>query len=311
MSLTSFTRAGSPSALPSTQRPRLRDEAERISSALPPLLVAAERLAQTVQLGVHGRRKSGMGETFWQFRRYRAEDPSTAIDWRQSAKSQHLFVREREWEAAEAIWFWRDGSSGMRFSSDEKRQSKIDRATLLTLAVASLLMRGGERIALLGEGRAPSGGRATLNRIAYALCSEANPVSALPPTAQITRNGQLVWASDFLSPLDELENAMRRFSQSGVHGHLLHIVDPAEDDFPFSGRTRFEAPGGRDSETLGRAESARTEYRARFRAHAESVSALGRHLGWSYLAHRTDNRPELALIALYATLAGPRARLAG
>ena len=80
---------------------RARDEAEALAAALPPLLVDAERLASGAWLGVHGRRKAGIGETFWQFRRYRVEDPAVAIDWRQSAKTQHLYVREREWEAAE------------------------------------------------------------------------------------------------------------------------------------------------------------------------------------------------------------------
>src|SRR6185312_2640732 len=88
-----------PSLIPT--RSVLQDEAEALSAALPPLMVDAERLASAVSLGIHGRRKAGMGESFWQFRRFRAEDPSAAIDWRQSAKSQHLFVREREWEVAQ------------------------------------------------------------------------------------------------------------------------------------------------------------------------------------------------------------------
>src|SRR5258706_14680868 len=103
---------------------RPREEAESLAAALPPLLVEAERLASSIWLGVHGRRKAGMGETFWQFRRYRVEDPATAIDWRQSAKSQHLFVRERGWEAAETVWFWRDASVGMRYAySKQVRRS--------------------------------------------------------------------------------------------------------------------------------------------------------------------------------------------
>ena len=107
---------------------RPREEAEGIAAALPPLLVSAERLASGVWLGVHGRRKAGMGETFWQFRRCRVEDPSSVIDWRQSAKSQHLFVREREWEAAETVWFWRDGSIGMRYASNRNVPEKWERA---------------------------------------------------------------------------------------------------------------------------------------------------------------------------------------
>jgi len=287
----------------------LGEQAESLAAALPPLLVAAERLASAVSLGVHGRRKAGMGETFWQFRRYSHEDPSALIDWRQSAKSQHLFVREREWEAAEAVWFWRDGSPGMRFSSDRQLTTKIERANLLALSLASLLVRGGERIALLGDGHAPAAGRAPLRRIAHELVDLAPSETALPPDAPVSRNAQLVWLSDFLSPMGDIEAALRRLARMGLTGHLVHIVDPAEDDFPFAGRTRFESVVKSESQIFGRAESVRSSYRARFRAHGEAVSAIARRLSWSYVAHRTDKRPEIALIALYADIGGADAKL--
>jgi uncharacterized protein (DUF58 family) len=289
---------------------RLQDQAEALAAGLPPLLVAAERLASSVSLGVHGRRKSGMGESFWQFRRYTSEDPSTAIDWRQSAKSQHLFVREREWEAAEAVWFWRDGSAGMRFKSDFAEISKIDRATVLALALGALLIRGGERIALLGDGHGPATGRLPLRRIGHELIDFAPRDETLPPDAPVTKNSQFVWLSDFLSPLSEIETAMRRLSRSGLTGHLVRIVDPAEEDFPFTGRTRFEAANIHETETLGRAENVQAAYRARFRAHGETLSTLARRLGWGYLAHRTDKRPETALVALYTGLSGAQAKIA-
>jgi uncharacterized protein (DUF58 family) len=280
-----------------------QDEAESLAAALPPLLVAAERLSNAVSLGVHGRRKSGMGETFWQFRRYRAEDASTAIDWRQSAKSQHLFVREREWEAAEAVWFWRDASAGMDFKSNASNVTKLDRANVLLLALASLLVRGGERIALLGDGRGPATGRAPLRRIAHTLLQTGDG-AALPPNAPLSRNAQFVWISDFLSPFGEIEETLRRIAGQGLGGHLIHIIDPAEEDFPYEGRTRFDAPGGNVSEILGRAETVRDAYRAKFRAHADTLAELARRLGWTYLAHRTDHSPQMALVALYMNLGG-------
>ncbi len=287
----------------------MREEAETLGAGLPPLLVAAERLASAVSLGVHGRRKAGMGETFWQFRRYQAEDPVTAVDWRQSAKSQHLFVRQREWEAAEAVWLWRDGSPGMRFKSEFSRTTKIDRASVLCLALASLLVRGGERIALYGDGHGPAAGRAPLRRIAHELIEQEPQTDALPPDAPAGNNAQFVWFSDFLSPFAEIEAAMRRLAHAGLTGHLVHIIDPAEEDFPFSGRIRFENVPGSMRETLGRAETVTHAYRARFQAHAETLSAFARRLGWSYLAHRTDRRPELALVALYTDLGGVRAQI--
>jgi uncharacterized protein (DUF58 family) len=126
----------------------------------------------------------------------------------------------------------------------------------------------------------------------------------LPPDAPLSRNAQFVWLSDFLSPLPALENVLRRFMHSGLGGYLVHVIDPAEEDFPYEGRTRFEAPGGEMTETLGRAEAVASSYRARFRAHSETVALLARRQGWTYLAHRTDRSPQTALVALYAEMSG-------
>jgi uncharacterized protein (DUF58 family) len=275
-------------------------EAEALGAGLPPLLIDAERLASTVSLGVHGRRKAGMGESFWQFRRYRQEDAAAAIDWRQSAKTQHLFVREREWEAAQSVWFWCDRSPGMQFTSD--KVTKASRASLLILALASLLVRGGERIALVGTDAIPASSRAALRRIAHTLAQD--DARAMPPDAPVTGKAEFVWASDFLSPLADIESALRRLSHSAVTGSLIHIVDPAEEDFPFTGRTRFETARGDLSETVGRAESVAAEYRTRFKAHLETVGALARRMGWSHIVHRIDRPPQTALTALYADMSG-------
>jgi uncharacterized protein (DUF58 family) len=184
----------------------------------------------------------------------------------------------------------------------------MDRATVLVLALISLLVRGGERVALLGAGHAPVSGRNSLRRIAHELIDVPSNERALPPEGQISRKAQFVWVSDFLTPLPEIELTMRRLASAEVTGQLVHIVDPAEEDFPFEGRTRFEALQGADHALFGRAESVRSGYRARFAAHAEAIALLARRFGWMCLAHRTDKNPELALIALYAAIGGDVAR---
>jgi uncharacterized protein (DUF58 family) len=274
----------------------LQHEADGLGAGLPPLMVAADRLAASVSLGVHGRRRAGMGESFWQFRRYQNED-AARIDWRQSAKSQHLFVREREWEAAQTVWFWRDGGPGMGFSSGGV--SKQERAELLLLALASLLVRGGERVGFLG-GERPAASRLALMRIAHALLDAKARAREMPPNAPIVRGASLVWLGDFLDP-GALE-AMRGLSRAGVSGHLVRIVDPAEEDFPYTGRTRFEAMRGRDNTLFGRAESVGGAYRARFRAHGEEVASAALKLGWTVTVHRTDHPPLGALIALHGAI---------
>ena len=54
----------------STQAAAEARRAEALGARLPPLLVAAERVAATVAQGVHGRRRVGQGDSFWQFRRF-------------------------------------------------------------------------------------------------------------------------------------------------------------------------------------------------------------------------------------------------
>ena len=261
-------------------------------------MVEADHLAASVSLGVHGRRRAGMGESFWQFRRYASSDSSSAIDWRQSAKSQHIFVREREWEAAQTVWFWRDASANMNFKSGAR--SKRARADLLLLALASLLVRGGERVGFLGMDGAPASSRLALTRMGRAMFSASD--AALPPPIAFKRGNQLVWFSDFLD--DGVEGAMKELSQQGVEGHLVRIVDPAEEDFPYSGRTRFESPRGGEDEIFGRAERIRTSYRTRFTAHGERIAEAAMKLGWTSTVHRTDHAPQGSLIALHAAIGG-------
>jgi uncharacterized protein (DUF58 family) len=276
----------------------LQHEADGLSAGLPPLMVQADHLAASVSLGVHGRRRAGMGESFWQFRRYASPDSSSAIDWRQSAKSQHIFVREREWEAAQTVWFWRDASANMSFKSASV--SKRARADLLLLALASLLVRGGERVGFAGMEGAPASSRLALTRMGRAMFGKAQ--GSLVPQMPFARGNQLVWFSDFLE--EDVFDRMKKLSLQGVEGHLVRVIDPAEEDFPYSGRTRFESPDGQNEEIFGRAERIRTSYRARFTAHGERVAQAAAKLGWTCTVHRTDHTPQASLIALHAAIGG-------
>lgn len=281
-----------------------RERAEQLADRLPPLLVAAERVAATVAQGVHGRRRVGVGETFWQFRPYQQGDSATRIDWRQSARSTHLFLRDQEWEAAESVWLWADGSSSMSYRSNPSLPTKDDRALLLVLALGSLLLRAGERIALLGSGRRPVGGRAGMMRFCEQLIGQEEGGDNLPMSQQVPRYARIVMVSDFFTDLDRLTSRLRGFADFGVRGHLLQVIDPAEEDLPFSGRVRFDDVERGDSTALiGDVDSVRLRYQQRFRAHIDAVRDIGRTLGWTAALHRTERSPEPALLGLYNVLA--------
>jgi uncharacterized protein (DUF58 family) len=288
----------------------VRDRAEQVAAVLPPLLVAAERVATTVAQGVHGRRRVGQGETFWQFRQYEPGDAAARIDWRESAKSQRLYVRETEWEAAQSVWLWRDASTSMEYSSADYLggawPTKRDRAELLLVALASLLVRGGERLTLLGSGIAPMNGRIALTRVVEMIGRQPPGSESLPAFEPLPRAGQLVLIGDFLSPLDMVNEFVTRFAAAGLKGHMLQISDPAEEDLPFDGRIRFEGVEERDETVVSRVESIREDYSNRFQSHRAGLAAIAGRVGWSFGFHRSDRPPHLALLALYGALSADR-----
>lgn len=286
-----------------------RQRAEHFAAFLPPLLVAAERVAATVEQGVHGRRRVGPGDAFWQFRRYSQGDAPSSIDWRQTAKRQTAFIRENEWEAAESVWLWRDPSPSMRWKSPEGQEQKDERGDLLVLALASLLLRGGERVALLGHPQRPSSGRMVLERIAERLIRSRfdDADTSLPPVHLLPRYAHVVLVGDFLYPVPEIAARLRLLADMGVKGTVLRIVDPAEEDFPYRGRTRFLGLEGEDPMLAPRAETLAQDWHGMFAAHQQELAEICSRLGWRHLKHRTDRPAQTALMALYQSLQGERA----
>ena len=280
-----------------------RQQAEQLAATLPALLLAAERVAAVVAQGVHGRRRVGTGETFWQYRRYQAGDETTRIDWRRSARSSHVFIRETEWEAAESVWLWCDGSPSMDFRSGKAPVLKADRAALLILALSVLLIRGGEHIAMLGEDARPASGAAALGRMVARFERESRVSSSLPSAEILPRHAQVVLIGDLLSPLEAVETLVRHYVGGGVKGHVMQIVDPAEETLPFTGRTRFEGLEGEGDLLIGRPESLRDDYTARFKAHRAGLADIMRSAGWSFAVHHTDRPAQAALLNLYTAMA--------
>ena len=280
----------------------LRQRAEHLAASLPPLLVAADRVAATVAQGVHGRRRVGQGETFWQFRQYEYGDRPETIDWRQSAKSDMVFVREMEWEAAQSVWLWRDLSPSMDWRSGPDHPTKRERTDLLTLALAALLMRGGEHVALLGLGARPATGRSVLTRLSVNIERGDGPGGDCPPVLPLARYGHVVLIGDFLAPLEQIDAAVRGYAEAGLRGYLLQVLDPAEEALPYGGRIRFEGTEGEDPWLLSRVESVREDYIAKLAAQRAGLQAIARASGWTWSSHRTSQPPHAALLMLFAAL---------
>lgn len=273
-----------------------RAEAEVLAGPLPAILLEARRLAAAAP-GVHGRRRAGQGEAFWQFRDHRPEDGARLVDWRRSARGDRLYVREREREAAQTASFWIDPDPGFAWASDEKLPTKARRALTLALAFALLAARGGERVGALG-GPGPRFGPRAVDWLARDLAHAAPEEPPPPPSASVA-----LYFSDFYAPASLWRDRLKRAAARGANGALVMICDPAEEDFPFFGRTRFERPGGRgETLTFGRAEAAREAFSERLAAHRAEVREAARVNGFMTVACRTDQSAAPVLAGLVTGL---------
>ena len=301
--------AGSSTTVPRRADPRATDlprlvEARTLASALPDLLVEAARVAATVASGWHGRRRAGSGETFWQYRPYFPGEPAHAIDWRRSARDDGLYVREREWQAAHTVWLAPDLSASMDWQSPLARHTKRDRAVVLTLALADLLGRAGERIGVPGL-LPPRADRRAAERLAEAL-ARGTTAAALPDPAPIGRLCEVVVIGDFLDTPAAVEARLASVAANGARLHLLRIVDPGEAAPPWTGRVEYRDPETGERIDAPRAESLAAAWALRWRAHGAALADLAARRGWTLLGHRTDHAPTEALLALHGALGGPR-----
>ncbi|MCE7027026.1 DUF58 domain-containing protein [Jiella avicenniae] len=285
-----------------TDAPEALVRARQRAVLLPDLLVEAQRIVSTVIAGWHGRRRRGIGENFWQFRPFVEGEQVSRIDWRRSARDDHLYLRDREWEAAHTVWLWADPSPSMRYQSNQAQVSKESRALVLVLALAEILSRSGERIGYPGVIE-PIAARNAAERLAAALMND-RPDHRFPPDDRLRRFSEIVIVSDCLDPLDDILAFVDKVGRRGIRGHLVMIADPAEETFPYAGRTEFRDPEGGGRLTAGRAETLRQEYTELYQARREILADRCRRLGWSFVPHRTDRLASEALVALHTRLSG-------
>jgi len=286
----------------------LRARAEAEAARLPPLLVQAEHLAGTVMLGEHGRRRPGMGNDFWQYRPVQAGDERRFIDWRRSARSDHEYVRQREWQIAQSVGLWVDNAAAMRFASDRRWPEKSDRARVLALALAVLLNRAGERVGLAGKALPPRRGTAQLMRLAEALTEEGAADYGAPDSAGLPPHARALFVSDFMGDVEAVRSALVEAAGRGVKGVLLQVLDPAEEAFPYRGRTIFESVAGTLAHETLKASDLRARYLARLDARKAELRGICAATGWQYGLHHTSESAQSALLWLYRAFDGGAAR---
>ena len=266
---------------------------------MPRLVLEARRVAATLSHGIHGRRRAGPGESFWQFRPFVTGEAAQRVDWRRSARDDRLYVREREWETAHTVWLWIDRSASMGYVSELAQAPKIERALVLGLALADTFVEAGERVGLLGL-MPPRATRQIAEKMAETLVADRWSLDDdLPPRAAVATLDEAMLISDFLSPVAEIAAV--------VEGDLR----PRRPRAPRDDRR----PGGGDLSLPGTGDPARSRGRhltcasatpppggrptaTRMARHRARLDGLVRRRGWTLTIHRTDRPASEAALRL-------------
>jgi uncharacterized protein (DUF58 family) len=287
-------RTKSPDTLP------LRQRAEDAAAHLTFLMAEADKAVVSILHGEHRQRKSGSGERFWQFREYHLGDRPQDIDWRQSGKTDRVFIRQKEWQTNQSCYFWTARSESMAFQSSTELPTKADAARIITLAMALLLTHGGEEVGILGS---PRKGRsqAALQTLADSLIEPVWVTQSLP-LPEAPRNSSLFLAGDFLDPLESIDQTFKNLSAQSDSGFVVQILDPAEIELPYEGRAVFEAPTDKQRELVNNVSSIRDEYNRRIKAHIEGVKNICRTCEWHHVLHPTNREIKDTLLEIWTTL---------
>jgi uncharacterized protein (DUF58 family) len=130
----------------------------------------------------------------------------------------------------------------------------------------------------------------------------------LPETSMIRGWSDLVLIGDFLDDAQAVMARLSPLARRGLRGHVIEVADPAEELFPYSGRTEFSDPETGLKLTSGRAENVRDAYTRAYLARRDDLGQALRHLGWTFISHRTDHLASEALVAVHMYLSGMPAK---
>ena len=267
-------------------------DAARLAASLGPLSLGRARSRVAAHHGRHPRRTAGAGDAFWQYRPLEPGESAAGLDWRKSARSDALLVREREREDPVRLLVWCDGSGSMDYASRTTISTKGEAALALMGALAIAAHAADERVCRLAGPAQP---------LADILGHHGDPKL---PSPHVLRSGDAVLIVGDL--LDGDATAwIAKAALAGATGVAIQIIDPAEESFPFHGRLRFEgAEPADESLDLARAEDLRGDYLKAWSDHLERLDAIAAEPGWSLVRHRTDQDPAEALAQTATWLRG-------
>lgn len=293
--------------------PLLRQRSEAAHDSLPDMILQAEKAVHHILTGHHAQKRAGTGEKFWQFREYDPSDRPQDIDWRQSAKTDRVYVRQKEWQTTQTAMIWAQNNENMTYASDQAIASKGDTAKILALAIGMMLSKTGELITSLELSSQAGRSDHAIEKLGRALLDiETGDLPDIQKAA-VKKNCSLILVSDFLAPIEEIEECFSSLAAQADNAVIIQVLDPTELTMPFEGRIVFEAPGTHDDYLIENVEAVRADYLDVLNRQIRNIKQLCHLHQWNWVLHSTDSpiRQTLTDIQLMLNLTAAAANSSG
>jgi uncharacterized protein (DUF58 family) len=197
------------------------------------------------------------GIEFSDLREYQTSDDASRIDWKNSAKSPDLYVKEYEEEKDMDVFIILDGSDTMMFGTTDQLKSEYCAVLTAALAYASIDAGINVGFGIFGEDEmiiTPDGGESQYQKILHEVTRYENyggkfdlEEALNSAIGQIKENTAVFVISDFLDVEHNWKSKMTVASEKFRHILNIMVRDPRDRRLPQSGNIRFESV---DGETL-------------------------------------------------------------
>jgi len=276
------------------------------------LELQARTIVEGAMSGQHRSPARGVSVEFAEHRQYAPGDDLRHVDWKVFGRRDRFYVRQYEMESDLVCHLLVDVTESMSYRSQQSSVSKLEYARWLAAAAGFVVTLQQDLISLFTLGQrlqslVPPGSRMShwhnvvqeLEKLEVqslgTTTTEAPLETALGQFAELTqRRSVVVVISDCLRPPEEVISGLRALRSRKHDVLLLHLLDPAELEFPFEGPVLFqglEALG----EQLVETRSLQAAYQAEAQAFCDTLERSCRDLHADYARVLTNEPVDLAL----------------
>ncbi|MFZ1932852.1 MAG: DUF58 domain-containing protein [Thermoguttaceae bacterium] len=276
------------------------------------LPLRARRMVEGYTAGVHRSPFHGFSIEFAEHREYSPGDDLRYLDWKVFGRTDKYYLKQFEEETNLVCHLLLDTSESMRYQSDAAPASKLDYARRAAAALAYLVLHQQDSVGLVAfdsEIRSlvrASSNPSHLKEILHVMeGTSAERKTSIGPifhdlAERIKRRGIVIVLSDLFDDVDSLIKGLKHLRHRRHEVILMHVLDPAEVDFPFERITLFRGLENLPS-VLVEPRAIRNAYLAEFGRYLRKLQTGCRAHAIDYVAMRTDRALEVTLASYLAS----------